>query len=123
MRYPTPPERIADRTVADEYFAVTEKVEALYGQPHQLDAHHEGTEMRHLREEMHYRLLGNGYCARPLQMDCQFETICESCSCFVTTSEFRPTLQQQRDDAEAKHQVGRQRVLQNLLDRLDSQAS
>ena len=26
--------RIADKTVADEYFAVTEKVEALYDQPH-----------------------------------------------------------------------------------------
>jgi hypothetical protein len=30
--------RIADRTVANEYFAVTEKVEALYGQPAQLPA-------------------------------------------------------------------------------------
>ena len=30
--------RIASRTVADEYFAVSEKVEALYGQPAQLPA-------------------------------------------------------------------------------------
>ena len=30
--------KIASRTVADEYFAVTEKVEALYGQPAQLPA-------------------------------------------------------------------------------------
>ena len=115
--------RIADRTVAEEYFAVTEKVEALYGQPQQLEEHDEGLEMRHLREEMHYRLLGNGYCARPLQMDCQFETICESCSCFVTTNEFRPALERQRDDAATKHQAARQRALQSLLDRLDSQAS
>jgi site-specific recombinase XerD len=28
--------KIADRTVADEYFAVSEKVEALYDQPRQL---------------------------------------------------------------------------------------
>ncbi len=28
--------RIADKTVAEEYFKVTEKVEALYGQPRQL---------------------------------------------------------------------------------------
>jgi hypothetical protein len=28
--------RIADKTVAEEYFNVTEKVEALYGQPRQL---------------------------------------------------------------------------------------
>jgi hypothetical protein len=30
--------KIASRTVADEYFAVTEKVEALYGQPPVLPA-------------------------------------------------------------------------------------
>jgi len=30
--------RIADKTVADEYFKVTEKVEALYQQPRQLPA-------------------------------------------------------------------------------------
>ena len=41
--------RIADRTVADEYFKVTEKVEALYHQPRQLPAADEGTEMRRLR--------------------------------------------------------------------------
>ena len=41
--------RIADKTVADEYFSVTEKVEALYGQPQQLAATDEGSEMRRLR--------------------------------------------------------------------------
>jgi len=56
-------------------------------------------------------------------MDCQFETICESCSCFVTTNDFRPALERQRDDAATKHQAGRQCALQSLLDRLDSQAS
>ena len=30
--------KIANRTVADEYFAVTDKVEALYGQPNALPA-------------------------------------------------------------------------------------
>jgi hypothetical protein len=38
LRYLSPPEKIASRTVADEYFAVSEKVEALYGQPAQLPA-------------------------------------------------------------------------------------
>jgi hypothetical protein len=33
LRYPTSPEKIANRTVAEEYLAVTDKVEALYGQP------------------------------------------------------------------------------------------
>ena len=115
--------RIADKTVADEYFAVTEKVEALYDQPRQLPADDEGREMRKLRAEMHRRMLGNGYCARPVEMDCHFESICESCTFFVTTIEFRPTLQRQRDDAARKGQIGRQKIFDGLLDRLDTTAS
>jgi integrase/recombinase XerD len=115
--------RIADKTVADEYFAVTEKVEALYDKPRQLPAGEEGSEMRKLRSEMHRRMLGNGYCARPVEMDCHFESICESCTFFVTTLDFRPTLQRQRDDAASKGQVGRQRIFDGLLTRLDEQVS
>ncbi|MGH2709145.1 MAG: tyrosine-type recombinase/integrase [Actinomycetota bacterium] len=115
--------RMADRTVASEYFSVSEKVEALYDQPKSLPADAEGAEMRRLRAEMHRRMLGNGYCARPVEMDCHFESICESCTFFVTTIEFRPTLERQRDDAAAKGQVGRQRVFEGLLSRLDEEAS
>ncbi|MDA8046185.1 MAG: site-specific integrase [Actinomycetota bacterium] len=115
--------RIADKTVADEYFAVTEKVEALYDQPRRLDADDEGTEMRRLRAEMHRRMLGNGYCARPVEMDCHFESICESCTFFITTIDFRPTLQRQRDDAADKGQIGRQKIFDGLLARLDHHAS
>ncbi|MDP3969854.1 MAG: tyrosine-type recombinase/integrase, partial [Nocardioides sp.] len=115
--------RIADKTVAEEYFAVTEKVEALYDQPRQLASDDEGTEMRKLRGEMHRRMLGNGYCARPVEMDCHFESICESCTFFVTTIEFRPTLQAQREDAASKGQVARTKVFDGLLDRLDHDAS
>ena len=123
MRYLTPPERIANRTVAEEYFAVSEKVEALYDAPKTLPAGAEGTEMRRLRGEMHQRMLGNGYCARPVGLDCHFESICESCTFFQTTIEFRPTLARQRDDAAAKGQIGRQRIFDGLLGRLDGQAS
>lgn len=115
--------RIADRTVANEYFAVSEKVEALYDRPRQLPADAEGAQMRQLRAEMHHRLLGNGYCVRPVEMDCHFESICESCTFFATTPEFRPTLQRQRDDAAAKGQVGRQRIFDGLLTRLEETAS
>jgi integrase len=115
--------RIADRTVADEYFAVSEKVEALYNQPHQLPADAEGAEMRRLRAEMHRRMLGNGYCARPVELDCHFESICESCTFFVTTIEFKPTIQRQRDDAADKGQIGRQKIFDGLLTRLDETAS
>lgn len=121
--------RIADRTVADEYFKVSEKVEALYTPAEQqrrnvaLPADAEGTEMRKLRAEMDRRMLGNGYCARPVGMDCHYESVCEGCSFFVTTIEFKPTLRRQRDDAAAKGQIGRQRLFDGLLDRLETDAS
>jgi integrase len=115
--------RIADRTVADEYFSVSEKVEALYNQPRALPADAEGAEMRKLRVEMHRRMLGNGFCARPVGLDCHFESICESCTFFQTTIEFRPTLQAQRDDAAEKGQLGRQKVFDGLLARLGDAAS
>jgi hypothetical protein len=115
--------RIADRTVADEYFSVTEKVEALYDQPRQLPADAEGTEMAKLRREAHRRMLGNSYCARPVELDCHFESICEACTFFVTTIEFRPTLERQRDDATTKGQLGRQKIFDGLLNRLDETAS
>ena len=115
--------KIANRTVADEYFKVSEKVEALYDTPKELPATAEGAEMRKLRAEMHRRMLGNGYCARPVGLDCHFESICESCTYFQTTLEFRPTLQRQRDDAAEKGQVGRQKIFDGLLTRLDVQAS
>jgi len=72
---------------------------------------------------MDRRMLGNGYCARPVEMDCHFESICESCSFFVTTIEFKPTLLRQREDALAKGQVGRQKIFDGLLERLDKDAS
>jgi site-specific recombinase XerD len=115
--------RIADRTVANEYFTVSEKVEALYDQPRQLPADAEGSELRHLRTGMHRRMLGNGNCAQPVELDYHFESICESCSFFVTTIEFKPTLRRQRDDAAAKGQLGRQQIFDGLLDRLDNTAS
>jgi integrase len=109
--------RIADRTVADEYFAVTEKVEALYGQA-DLPADAEGPNMARLRRE-HHRMLGNGYCARPVELDCAFETICETCTYFATTVEFRPTLRRQLKDARKKQQTGREQLYQRLLDDLE----
>ena len=67
--------------------------------------------------------LGNGFCARPVGLDCHFESICESCTFFQTTIEFRPTLQAQRDDAAEKGQLGRQKVFDGLLARLGDAAS
>jgi site-specific recombinase XerD len=114
--------KIASRTVADEYFAVTQKVEALYGQPAQLPADAAGPAMARLRRE-HHRLLGNGWCTRPPQLDCAFESICETCSYFQTSIEFRPTLQAQHDHAAARNQEHRQQLFASLLTQLDQDAS
>ena len=114
--------KIASRTVADEYFAVSEKVEALYGQPAQLPADAAGPKMTRLRRE-HHRLLGNGWCTRPPQLDCAFESICETCSYFQTSIEFRPALQAQHDDAITRHQDHRGQLFASLLARVDQDAS
>ena len=114
--------KIANRTVADEYFAVTDKVDALYDQPKTLPPDALGPKMARLRRE-HHRLLGNGYCTRPPQLDCAFESICETCSFFQTSIEFRPTLQAQHDDAQNKNQTGRQHLFASLLTTLGQDAS
>jgi site-specific recombinase XerD len=115
--------KIANRTVADEYFAVTDKVEALYAQSRTLPADALGPNMARLRRE-HHRHLGNGYCTRPPELDCAFESVCETCTFFQTTIEFRPTLQAQHDDAAAKGQTHRTDLFIKLLGTLDdNQAS
>jgi hypothetical protein len=68
-------------------------------------------------------MLGNGYCDRPVELDCHFESICESCTLSVTTIEFKPTLRRQRDDAAHKGQIGRQKIFDGLLNRLEEEAS
>jgi site-specific recombinase XerD len=114
--------KIASRTVADEYFAVTDKAGALYGQPPVLPADAIGPKMARLRRE-HHRMLGNGYCTRPAELDCAFESICETCTFFQTSIEFRPTLQAQHDHAATHGQPGRQQLLGQLLSRIDQDAS
>ena len=113
--------KIANRTVADEYFAVTDKVETLYGQAPVLPADTIGPNMARLRRRDHFRMLGNGngYCTRPVELDFAFESTCENCSFFQTSITFRPTLQNQHDDAATKHQSGREQLLQQLLNTIE----
>ena len=74
--------RISDRTIADEYFRVTEPSRTLPDRrTTPTDA--TGPNMRRLAAD-HRRLLGNGHCARPVALDCRFETICERCGFYET---------------------------------------
>jgi integrase len=105
--------RIANRTVADEYHAVSAKVEALYAEPPVLDAGAEGPTMKRVRAD-HHRMLANGWCTRPAELDCSYETICESCGFFDPTVEFTPTLRRQAEHAAAHDQPARAELYTKL---------
>jgi integrase len=90
--------RISDRTVADEYFRVTQAVEAGYQRAEPIPVAVEGPNMRRLAAD-HRRLLGNGHCTRPVALDCSFETICERCGFFETGPQFIEILRRQHNDA------------------------
>jgi integrase len=111
--------RISDRTVADEYFRVTEAVEAAYNNIEAIPADVEGPNMRRLAAD-HRRLLGNGHCTRPVGLDCTFENICERCGFFETGPQFVPILRKQRDHAADNQQHERAELFTKLLDTIDT---
>ena len=111
--------RIANRVVADEYAAVSAKIDALYGQTAPaLPADYETTGMARLRREAHARMLGNGLCTRPVELDCRMESACETCAYFRTSVEFLPILIRQRDHARDHGQTERAALFDGLIDRL-----
>ena len=57
--------------------------------------------MARLRREAHARMLGNGLCTRPAELDFQMDSACETCAYFRTGTEFLPILIRQRDHAQA----------------------
>jgi site-specific recombinase XerD len=109
--------RIADRVVADHYAAVSAKVDALYGQ--ELPAHLETTSMLKLRRQAHARMLGNGLCTRPVELDCRMDQACETCSYFQTGTQFVPVLLRQRDHARNHGQPDRATLFDNLIQRAE----
>jgi len=112
--------RIANRVVADEYAAVSAKIDALYGQPPQLPADYESTGMARLRREAHARMLGNGLCTRPAELDCRMESACETCAYFRTGTEFLPILVRQRDHARDHGQADRAALFDGLIQRAET---
>jgi integrase len=110
--------RIADRTVADAYDQVTNQIDALYTKPSGLRTNRNGSAaMAQLADEYHQTMLGNGYCDRPSQLDCQFESICETCAYYTTNTTFNPILQAQKDHAAQRDQHHRVDLFQMLIDR------
>jgi hypothetical protein len=115
--------RIANRVVADEYAAVSVKIDALYGQPPQLPADYESAGMARLRREAHSRMLGNGLCTRPPQLDCCLDSACETCAYFRTGPEFLPILARQRDHARDHGQADRAALFDGLIQHAETERS
>jgi site-specific recombinase XerD len=118
--------RIGNRTVQQEYALVSQHLEDLCtrvelpGTQENISspALIEGTQMQKLRKDT-WRLLGNGYCTRPVKVPCEYETICESCPCFSTTIDFLPILQKQKQDAEDKGQTQRLEIFKRLIQKVE----
>jgi site-specific recombinase XerD len=112
--------RIADRVVADEYASVCTQIDALYNTaatPGALPAEIETAAMTRLRQQAHARMLGNGLCTRPVELECHMESACEACAYFHTGPEFVPVLLRQRDHARNHHQPERAALYDNLIQR------
>jgi integrase len=107
--------RIADTVVAEQYFSATRAVEAEALTTASARDDERDTAARHRR------LLGNGHCTRPLELDCRFQTICEGCGFFQTGPEFVTILRRQRDDAADHVDVARTRLYDELVRVIDEQ--
>jgi site-specific recombinase XerD len=110
--------RIADRVVADQYDSLSAKVDALYDHDIALPADFETATMAKLRREAHARMLGNGLCTRPVELDCRMESACETCGYFQTGIEFQPVLIRQRDHARAHGQTERAALFDGLIQQI-----
>ncbi len=106
--------RIADTKVAEEYFNATSAVEADAA-----SALNAGTEVDDVATTR--RLLANGHCTRPQDLDCRFQTICEGCGFFETGPEFVSILRRQRDDAAGHGDRTRMRLYDELVRVIDEQ--
>ena len=107
--------RIADTVVADQYFNATRAVEA--------DTHAVTSSSNGQRDvnATHRRLLGNGHCTRPVELDCRFQTICEGCGFYETGPEFVTILRRQRDNATDHADLARAQLYDDLVRVIDNQ--
>src|SRR5262249_57036899 len=80
-------------------------------------AGYEPTGMAGLRREPYARMLGNGLCTRPAQLDCRMESACETCAYFRTSTQFLPVLVRQRDHAQEHGQTERAVLFDGLIQR------
>ena len=102
-------------TGADASYSI-DALSATAGSPTTaLPAEIETAAMVRLRQESHARMLGNGRCTRPVELDCRMESVCETCAYFRTGPEFVPVLLRQRDHARKSGQDDRAELFAGLV--------
>jgi hypothetical protein len=116
---------IANRVVANEYASVMEQIDALYntvGTSTEASSTGETPAMTRLRTE-YARMLGNGMCTRPAELDCRIESACERCAFFQTGPEFVPVLLRQREHASDHGQTDRAALYESLVNRATEESA
>ena len=106
--------RISNENVAEQYFQATHAVEAEPTTASREPSDRASGEPR--------RLLANGHCTRPVELDCRFQTICEGCGFYETNVEFVDILRRQRDDATAHADAARTKLYDELVTVIDASA-
>ncbi len=103
--------RISDTNVAEQYFKATRAVEADTKT---------ASAPKNPPVASPRRLLANGHCTRPLELDCRFQTISERCGFFETDVEFVDILRRQGDDPTAHTDAGRTKLYDDLITVIDA---
>jgi integrase len=104
--------RISDTNVADQYFKATQAVEADTATTSSAPSTQPAGKPR--------RLLANGHCTRPRELDCRFQTICEGCGFYETNVEFVDILRRQRDNATSHADAARAKLYDELVRVIDT---
>ena len=102
-----------------------EQVDALYmtaGTTVETPPTSETPAMTRLRTD-YTRMLGNGVCTRPVELDCRIESACERCAYFKTGPEFVPVLIRQRSHAREHGQTDREVLFESLVNRATEESA
>ncbi len=109
---------VANGVVAEEYAAVSAKIDELRPaarHPRGLRDHRDGP----AASRNQARMLGNGLCTRPVDLDCRMGSACETCAYFSTDVKFVPILTRQRGHGHERGQTDRAAPFDKLIDDLD----
>jgi hypothetical protein len=72
-----------------------------------------------LCREAQARMLGNGVCTRPPDLDCRLESACKTCAYFRIGTEFLPILARQRDHARGHEQPDRAELFSTIIQNVE----